>query len=88
MLGKLENLIPYLFDKEKGWNIDDQNLLTDRLIGYDGECIGSSSMLFKIIDVSNEIEGWTIDNINHMDKINDLIKELNLSYKNFEKVNS
>ncbi len=53
-VGKMEDYVPYLYDKEKGWVPDKENLLMDRIIGYDGESIGSSSMLFAVDEISEE----------------------------------
>lgn len=43
-IGKIDNFVPYLFDLEEGWVIDNENILMDRVIGYDDETIGGSSI--------------------------------------------
>jgi len=53
-VGKIEKYVPYLYDKEKGWVYDNENLLMDRIMGYDGEFIGCSSMLFAIDEITEE----------------------------------
>lgn len=53
-IGKIENYTPYLYDKENGWVVDEENMLMDRLMGYDGESIGSSSMLFEIEEITED----------------------------------
>lgn len=35
IIGKEENFVPYLYDKEKGWIPDKDNVLMDRVTGYD-----------------------------------------------------
>lgn len=47
--------VHYLYNTEKGWIMDSENIIMDRLIGYDGERIGSSEMLFRIDEIS-EVE--------------------------------
>lgn len=43
IVGKEEGVVPYLYDKEKGWQPDKDNVLMDRVTGYDSsECKGSS----------------------------------------------
>lgn len=44
-IGKVEGYVPYLYDSEKGWVVDNEAILMDRIMGYDGESIGSSSVL-------------------------------------------
>lgn len=36
MLGKEEDYIPYLYKPGKGWTVDNDNVLMDRVMGYDG----------------------------------------------------
>ena len=33
-IGKIENYIPYLYDTGKGWMVDSDNIVMDRLMGY------------------------------------------------------
>ena len=54
IVGKVEESVPYLHDPSKGWVIDSDNRLMDRIIGYDGEAIGSTSMLGRVEEISEE----------------------------------
>ncbi len=54
IVGKEENFIPYIYDKDKGWVVDNNNILSDRLMGYDGEDIGCSDMLFRVDEITEE----------------------------------
>lgn len=54
IVGKEENYTPYVYDKEKGWVVDNDNILSDRLIGYDGDEIGCSDMLFRVDEITEE----------------------------------
>ena len=53
-IAKTENHIPFIYDKEKGWQVDNANILNDRLMGYDGQGIGSTDMLLRIDEISEE----------------------------------
>lgn len=53
IIGKIDDLAPYLYDSQKGWVPDEENLLMDRLLGYDRERIGGS-MIFEIEKISEE----------------------------------
>lgn len=54
LVGKMEDFVPYLYDNERGWQVDNDNLLMDRLMGYDGESIGSTSELLRIDEITLE----------------------------------
>lgn len=54
IVAKEEDYIPYLYEKNRGWIVDNNNILSDRLIGYDGDSIGSSDMMFRIDEISKE----------------------------------
>ena len=54
IVGKKENHIPYIYDKEKGWVIEPDHILSDRIIGYDGYEIGCSDMLFRVDHITEE----------------------------------
>lgn len=54
IVGKEENFVPYIYDKSKGWVVDNDNILSDRLMGYDGEDIGCSDMLFRVDEITEE----------------------------------
>lgn len=62
-VAKMENYIPYIYDKNKGWVVDNNNILMDRIIGYDGESIGNSSELFKIESITEEQANKLIENV-------------------------
>ena len=34
IVAKREDFIPYIYDKEKGWIVDNDNILMDRMMGY------------------------------------------------------
>lgn len=54
IVAKTENYIPFIYYKEKGWQVDNNNILNDRLIGYDGGGIGSTDMLVRVDEISEE----------------------------------
>lgn len=54
LIGKVDNFVPFLYEKKNGWVVDNQNLLMDRLIGYDGESIGSTSSLMLVEEITEE----------------------------------
>ena len=54
VVGKVEGSVPYLHDPTKGWVVDNDNILMDRIIGYDGESIGRMSMLDRVEEISEE----------------------------------
>lgn len=54
IVAKEENFIPYIYDKKEGWVVDNGNILSDRLMGYDGEEIGCSDMLFRVDEITGE----------------------------------
>lgn len=62
-VAKMENYIPYIYDKNKGWVVDNNNILMDRIMGYDGESIGNSSELFKIESITEEQANKFIENV-------------------------
>lgn len=53
-VAKIENFVPYIYDKDKGWIVDNENILMDRIMGYDGESIGSSSSIFKVDEITED----------------------------------
>lgn len=63
-VGKVEDFVPYLHDKEKGWVVDNDNLLMDRVMGYDGADIGSSDMVFRADEITEEQAEEKIKEIN------------------------
>lgn len=54
VVGKMQDFVPYLYDRERGWQVDNDNLLMDRLVGYDGETIGGTMALLQIEEISAE----------------------------------
>ncbi len=63
-VGKIDNFVPYLYHKEKGWVVDNENILMDRIMGYNGESIGNSSELFKVEEITEEEALKRIDTLN------------------------
>lgn len=62
-VAKIDNFVPYIYDKENGWVVDNKNILMDRLMGYDGESIGNSSELFKVDGITEEQSNKIIENM-------------------------
>lgn len=61
VVGKRENRIPFIYDKENGWAKDDNHIIMDRIMGYDASepaespyGIGNSDMMDRIDVVSEE----------------------------------
>ncbi len=63
-VGKVEDFVPYLYDPGKGWIVDNNNIVMDRVMGYDGESIGSSSVLFSIDEITEEEANEKIKQLN------------------------
>lgn len=53
-VGKMDDFVPYLHDKDKGWIVDNDNLLMDRIMGYDGDGVGNTDMLFRADEITEE----------------------------------
>ncbi len=47
LVGKEEEYVPYIYNKDSGWEVDRNNILMDRVMGYDKDGIGSSDMLLR-----------------------------------------
>lgn len=62
-VAKIENYVPYIYDKNNGWVVDNKNILMDRIMGYDGESIGNSSELFKVDIITEEQANKIIKNM-------------------------
>ncbi|MDU5106523.1 MULTISPECIES: hypothetical protein [unclassified Clostridium] len=62
-VAKIENYVPYIYDKNNGWVVDNKNILMDRIMGYDGESIGNSSELFKVDSITEEQANKIIKNL-------------------------
>jgi hypothetical protein len=61
IVGKKEGFIPYIYDKDKGWVVDNDNILSDRLIGFDETeepdspyRIGNTDMLSRVEEITEE----------------------------------
>lgn len=61
MLGKEEDYVPYLYHPNKGWFVDNDNILMDRIMGFDNPepaaspyKIGNSSILDLVEEFSEE----------------------------------
>lgn len=61
IVGKEAEFVPYLFIKGKGWIVDEEHILSDRLIGYDVETIGSSDIMLRVKEVTEEEANNIID---------------------------
>lgn len=59
-VGKMEDYAYYIYDKKTGWMPDKNHLLSDRIIGYDGEIVGCISMLSKVDEISEEMANQII----------------------------
>ena len=35
LVGKEEEYVPYIYNKDSGWEVDSENILMDRVMGYD-----------------------------------------------------
>lgn len=53
-IGKMENFVYYIYEKDRGWIPDINHLLSDRLMGYDGLFVGCISMLSKVDEITKE----------------------------------
>lgn len=51
-IGKIEDYVPYLYSIGIGWEVDNSNTLMDRVLGYDGDFIGSSDVLDSAKEIS------------------------------------
>ena len=63
IVGKEEDFVPYIYDKEKGWLVDNDNILSDRIMGYDGDGIGSADMLTRVVEITEEEASKLIANM-------------------------
>ncbi len=54
IVGKIDNYVPFIYRKDEGWTVDNDNILMDRIMGYDGESIGNSSQLFEIKEITQK----------------------------------
>lgn len=70
MLGKEEDYVPYLYKPGKGWVVDNDNVLMDRVMGYDGSepsdspyKIGNTSTLDTVEEISQKEAEKIINNL-------------------------
>lgn len=61
LLGKEDAYIPYLYKPSKGWVVDNDNILMDRIMGYDDSepssspyKIGNTSTIQLVEEISEE----------------------------------
>ncbi len=61
LLGKEEDYVPYLFKPGKGWVVDNDNILMDRVMGFDDSepdnspyKIGNSSTMDLVKEISQK----------------------------------
>jgi len=61
MLGKEEDYVPYLYKPGKGWVVDNDNILMDRVMGFDESepsnspyKIGNTSVLDLVEEISQK----------------------------------
>ena len=70
MLGKEEDYVPYLYKPGKGWVVDNDNVLMDRIMGYDDSepanspyKIGNSSSMDLVEEISEKSAEKFITNL-------------------------
>ncbi|NLY20232.1 MAG: hypothetical protein GXZ08_02985 [Tissierellia bacterium] len=54
MIGKIENYVPFVYKNEIGWVVDNENILMDRIMGYDFDDIGDSETQEKVQNITKE----------------------------------
>ena len=54
MIGKMSDYSYYIYALGKGWEANDDHLLSDRIIGYDFDRIGSSDMMNRVEVITEE----------------------------------
>lgn len=70
LLGKEEDYVPYLYKPGKGWVVDNNNILMDRIMGYDKSepddspyGIGNLSMMERVQEISQKEAEKIIKNL-------------------------
>ena len=70
MLGKEEDYVPYLYKPGKGWVVDNDNILMDRVMGYDKSeldnspyGIGNLSMMERVTEINQKEAEKIINNL-------------------------
>lgn len=61
IVGKEEEFVPYLYKKEKGWVVDNQNILMDRIMGYDVSELDDSPYMIGNSDLMERVKTITQD---------------------------
>jgi hypothetical protein len=55
LIGRQDSMFEcYIFHSEKGWIPDEENILMDRIIGYDMDSIGNQDIMSKVEKISEE----------------------------------
>jgi hypothetical protein len=61
LVGKIEENVCYIYDKDKGWIVDENNVLMDRLMGFDESeppgspyGFGNTDMLCRIDQITKD----------------------------------
>lgn len=61
LVGKEEEYVPYIYNKDSGWEVDSENILMDRVMGYDASepkespyAIGNTYMMSRIEKITEE----------------------------------
>lgn len=61
LVGKEEGYVPYIYNKDVGWEVDRENILMDRITGYDAfepkespYVIGNTDILSRVEKISKE----------------------------------
>ncbi|MCI9075076.1 MAG: hypothetical protein HFH10_04625 [Dorea sp.] len=61
LIGKMQDNIPYIYITEQGWAADTNNILMDRIMGYDETepkgspyAIGNSSIMELVEEISED----------------------------------
>lgn len=57
LVGKEEEYVPYIYNKDSGWEVDRKNILMDRVMGYDKDGIGGSDMMLRVEKITEEAAG-------------------------------
>jgi hypothetical protein len=70
LLGKEEEYVPYLYKPGKGWVVDNDNILMDRVMGYDDSepanspyKIGNSNTMELVEEISQKVAEKFIANL-------------------------
>ncbi len=65
LIGRQDGMFDcYIYDEiSKEWKHDNENILMDRIMGYDGDSIGNSAELFKIEEITQKQVEELIDSL-------------------------